>query len=243
MQLCFSSGYLAQECLIAFTIVAIEGFAVLEHGLGGLLGIVEGIVLHAKAILDDADALAEFYQSLAILGIAHAEVTGNPLGMQDSLSVGCVDGRQPLCQQADIVAHIHGVQICLQLLLDHTQSVFFAGGAHEAQQIVPTAILRNVRNVLLGRSRCVLCQPLQAYTKYLSFAKTTTYVTCKEQSLHRQIGIFSEGPNETIEDFLLRRTSQCADGCEQIQTIRIGRCMSNGTILGVGAVCLILEIF
>ena len=243
VQLSFSSGYLAQECLIAFTIVAIERFAVLEHGLGGLLGIVKGIVLHAEAILNDANTLAEFYQGLTILSIIHTEVAGNPLGTQDSLGIGCINGRQPLCQQADIVSHIHSVQICLQLLLDYKQSVLLTGSTHKAQQIVPTTVLCNVGNVLLGRSRLVLCKPLQAHTEHLSLAKATAYIAGKEKSLHCQVGIFSEGPDKAPQDLLFARASQCADSREQIQAIRIGCCMRNSTILSIGAIHFIFQMF
>ena len=229
----FATGNLAQEFAIAFAVVPVEGLAILEHSLGRLLGVIKGIVLLTKAILDDADVLTEFDQGLAVCSVGHSKESCDFLGISNGLGIGCVDRRQPLCKQADIVAHIHGVQICLQLLLDHTQSVFFAGGAHEAQQIVPTTVLCNVGNVLLGRSRCVLCEPLQAHAEHLSLAQATSYITGKKQSFHRQIGIFSEGPNETIEDFLLATASQCTDGCEQIQAIAVNLqiCCVAGNVL------------
>ena len=70
MHLSFATGDLVQELAVAMAIIAI-----LEHSLGGLLGVVKGIVLLVKAILNDADVLTEFDQGLAVCSVGHAKET------------------------------------------------------------------------------------------------------------------------------------------------------------------------
>ena len=131
-----------------------EGFAVLEHGLGGLLGIVKGIVLLPEIVLDDADSLTELRQHLAERGIVHSKKAGDALCHADGIGVGCVDGGQPLGQQAHIVTHIHCYIVLAQLILDQVQGIFFACGTHQSQQVIPPTIFCYVGKIFLQIFPC-----------------------------------------------------------------------------------------
>ena len=57
-------GDTAHGFIIAVSIISHEGLTILEHGLGGLLGVIEGVVFFAQVVLDDADLGA---QALSVL--------------------------------------------------------------------------------------------------------------------------------------------------------------------------------
>ena len=66
-------GDTAHEFIIAVSIISHEGLTILEHGLGGLLGVIEGVVFFAQVVLDDADLGAQGAQRFAVLGVVHSQ--------------------------------------------------------------------------------------------------------------------------------------------------------------------------
>ena len=86
----------AGEIRIAFPVVPQEGLAVLEQRLGGLLFVVEGVVLFPKIVFDDADIGTELHQGLAVDLVCHAQIPGDPLCLRYGLPIGGVDRREPL---------------------------------------------------------------------------------------------------------------------------------------------------
>ena len=93
MDLLHSLSDSVHEVTVSVTIITHKGLTVLEHCLGGLLGVIEGVVFFAKIILNDTDLRTQGTQRLTVLGIVHTHCTGNALSLNNSIIVRCVDGR------------------------------------------------------------------------------------------------------------------------------------------------------
>ena len=126
-------GDTAHEFIIAVSIISHEGLTILEHGLGGLLGVIEGVVFFAQVVLDDADLGAQGAQRFAVLGVVHTHHTGNSLRLPDHIFVGGIDGGEPLGQQGHGLAGLQSGKVSCQLFFDQLQHLAFAGGAHQGQ--------------------------------------------------------------------------------------------------------------
>ena len=70
---CFAGGYLTHKRLISLAVVAEKRLAILEHCLGRLLLIVEGIVSLTQVVLDDTDVGTELYKRLAVGFLPHSK--------------------------------------------------------------------------------------------------------------------------------------------------------------------------
>ena len=116
MELLRTLGDTAHEFIIAVSIISHEGLTILEHGLGGLLGVIEGVVFFAQVVLDDADLGAQGAQRFAVLGVVHTHRTGNSLRQQGHGLAGLQSGK-----------------VSCQLFFDQLQHLAFAGGAHQGQ--------------------------------------------------------------------------------------------------------------
>ena len=103
---------------------------------------------------------------------------------------------------------------------------------------IPPAVFCYVGKILPHGCRRVLCQPFHCHAKYLPLAEAAPDIPGKEQSFHCQVGIFSKSSLKAADDFQLTRTSQCADGGKQVETIGIGGCVAQSTVFGESTICL-----
>ena len=71
VELLCTLGDTVHECSVPIAIISHKGLPILEHGLGGLLGVVKGVVFFPQVILDDANLGAQGAQRFAVLGVVH----------------------------------------------------------------------------------------------------------------------------------------------------------------------------
>ena len=133
VELCLAGGYPADEAAVPLAVVAQEGLAVLIQSFGGLLGVIEGVILLAEVVLDDVDMGAEGDESLAVGGIGQTEMTGDLLAVSHRLGVGGIDRGEPLGQQGDLPAALQSGIVRIELRLQQVQHLGFAGSPHEGQ--------------------------------------------------------------------------------------------------------------
>lgn len=207
-------GDTVHKCFVPIAIISHKCLPILEHGLGGLLGVVKGVVFFAQVILDDANLRAQGTQRFAVLGVVHTQRPGNALCHADNILIGRIDRGQPLGQQRHRLASLQGGTVSVQLLFDELQHLVLAGRAHQGQQIIAAAILRDVLDVFLQGSRLVAGQPLENGTEDATLADAAPNISCEEQSLHGQIRILGISTEEPICDLLVAFSAKAANGGE-----------------------------
>ena len=243
VQLRLAPLHLLHESAVALAVVAPEGPAVLEHGLGGLLGVVEGVILLPQVVLQDPDPGAQTHQRLAVVPVRQAEGPGDLLCQRHRLRVGGVHRGEPLAQQGNVAALLQGGQVRLKLLLQQGESRLAAGGVQQHQHIVPAAVLRDVGEISHHGARLVEGEPAEDDAKDAPLAQAAPDVPGEEQDLHGQIPVLRIGLHEALFDLQIALPSQGADGGEKIQAVLPGAAVGQGAVFGIGFVCDSLQEF
>ena len=230
-------GDFAHESAVAFAVISHESLAVLEHGLGGLFGVIKSVVPFPQIVFEDADSGAQGAEGFAVLGVVHVHSPGDALGGSDRVFAGGVDRGQPLAQQGDGTAVLQSGAVVHQLRFDFRQGFLLAGSSHQDQEVVEAAILRNVRNALLQGLRLVFRQPFENCPKDAALADAASDIPGVEQNLHGKVRVFGISAEEPAGDFLAALSAQRADGGEEVQALGLGGPICNRAVFSVSQVC------
>ena len=212
----------------------------LEHCFGRLFGIVEGIVLLAEVIFNDADLHPQCAKGFAVLCIVHTQRTGDMLCLPNHVIVGGIGRWEPLGQKGCRFARLQRFAIGFELLFDIRKSLPLTFGTHQGKEIVIASILCNVGDVLFHRLRLIVRKPLEDGAEDAALPDTATDISCEKQRFHGEISILCVCAEESICDLLVTLPSECADGRKQIQTLRLGGLICNRSVFRMGQIRFVL---
>ena len=174
--------------------------------------------------------------------VVHIERTSNALRLSDRTLIGGIDRWQPLSQQRYRIPRLQCCAVAFQLRFDKRENLILAGGSHQGQEIIITAILSNIGKVLFQRLRLIGRKPLNNGTEDSALTNAATDISREKQHFHSKIGIFHICAKESICDLLVTLPTERTDGCEQIQTFRLSGQICNRSIFRMGQIRFILQI-
>ncbi len=235
--------YPIQEGPVAVSVIAQEGLAIFEHGLGGLLGVIEGVIPLSEIVLDDADASPQGGQGLAVVPFGQTEGTGDEPGFRHRLPAGGIGGGQPLSQQGYVALSGQGGKVLPELPAQQLQGLFAAGGVQQDEDVVPAAVLGDVGQVLHEGALLVGGKPGEDAPEHPALSQTAPHVPGKEEDLHGQVRVLRVRLEKTRADLLIVGMAQGADGGEQVQAGISAGAAGDGSVFGIGLVCGILQHF
>ena len=214
---------LSHEVLVALAVVAEKGLAVLEHSLGGLLGVVKGVVPLTQVVLQNGDSGAQGREGLAVGGLGHAQALHQDPGREQGVGAAGVYRGEPLGHERDIpLSRLHGLHILGQLGSNVRDGRVFAGCVKEGEQIVPAAVLGDVAQVSDHRLGRETSHSLQDDAEGIALPQAAADVTGEEGDLHRRVSVLGPGPCKAVLNLFPGRPAQGAHGGKQVQTVAHG---------------------
>ena len=241
MESCLASGNLLHKLTVPELVIAEKRLAILEHGTRGLLRVVEGIVALTQVVLQNTNLASQSGECLAVLRLVQAECTGQLLCLLYSLHIMHIDRRKPLAQQRNRLTGLKGCHVSLELLTEQCLRLSINRGVEQNKDVIPAAILCNVREIAQKRSRPGLCQILQEHTEYTTLTEAASDIAGIEENLHGEVPVLSESAQKALLDLRLILATKRTDGGKQVQTVGTGGPQGHGTVLGPSLICHVLQ--
>ena len=170
MECCLTVLYPRHKFLITFQVVADKSAAVLEHCPGRLLRIVKSVVTLTQIVLYYTDLCSESGQGLAVLCVVQAECTGEMLRHLNCLCIGSIHGRKPLAKQGNLLTGLQCLHVGQKLPVKHGLCLPACRGIQKDKEVIPAAILSDIRNIAHQRRLLIISQPSEDGTEYRPLA-------------------------------------------------------------------------
>ena len=229
--------------MVTLTVVTLESPAVFEHGLGRLLGVVEGIVLLPEVVLQNTDSGTEPGERLAVIALSHSEALDQKLGQANGVGIGGVHRRQPLGQQRDFALTVDRSKVRLELLFQKNKRGLAAGRVQQHENVVPAAVFRNIGEITDDGLGLVGSKPAKQGPENTALAESAADIPAVEENLHGEIRVLRIGTEETLGNLFIALTAQRADGCKKIQAVPAGGAEGDGAVFGISLISFFFQEF